>query len=125
MIGYPTTFTTSGHHSHHFSPSSSIKNDAATLQTFISAIHIRQTIICEFCEIIGHKDDACIIRGPKFLLPILRINVNQYNALHDEEPKEPPRKLNSQPPTAHFKSRTYPSRTMLLLLRYLRTVVSA
>ena len=31
MIGAPTTFTTSGHLSHHFSPSSSINNDAETL----------------------------------------------------------------------------------------------
>ena len=31
MIGEPTTLTTSGQRSHHFSPSSSRNNDAATL----------------------------------------------------------------------------------------------
>ena len=37
--------------------------------------------------------------------------MNQFNALHDDEPKEPPIKWNSQPPAAHFKFRSSPSRT--------------
>ena len=37
--------------------------------------------------------------------------MNQFNKLHGDEPKEPPREWNSQPPAAHFKSRSYPSRT--------------
>ena len=37
--------------------------------------------------------------------------MNQFNALNDDEPKEPPREWNSQPPTTHFKSRSSPSRT--------------
>ena len=37
--------------------------------------------------------------------------MNQFNALHVEEPKDPPREWNSQPPAAHFKSRSSPSRT--------------
>ena len=67
MIGAPTTLTASGQHSHHFSPSSSINNDAAYLQTVIAALRTRQNSICEFCGRIGHKYDACIIRGPEFL----------------------------------------------------------
>ena len=37
--------------------------------------------------------------------------MNQFNALHGEKPKEPPGEWNSQPPTAHFKARSSPSRT--------------
>ena len=57
---------------------------------------------------IGHKADACIIRGPKFLPPIIRRNINQFNALHGEEPNKPPIECNSQPLSDHIKSRTYP-----------------
>ena len=32
--------------------------------------------------------------------------MNHLNALNGEEPNEPPRYWNSQPPEAHFKSRT-------------------
>ena len=111
MIGYPTTLTTSGHRSHHFSSSSSRSNDAATLQTVIADLRMRQKNICECCGIIGHKADACIIRGPKFLPPSFRRNMNQFNALHGDEPKDPPREWNSQPPAANLKSRFSPSRT--------------
>ena len=111
MIGYPKTFTTSGQRSHHFSPSSSSNNDSATLQPVIAALHMRQKSICECCGIIGHKVDACIIRGPKFLPPSLRRKMNQFNALHGDKTKEPPREWNSQPPAAHFKSRYSHSRT--------------
>ena len=65
MVGVPTTLTTSGRCSHHFGSSASIKNDTTSLQPFISDIYMRQKIICECCGRIGHKDDACIIRGPK------------------------------------------------------------
>ena len=58
IIGDPTTLTTSGQRSHHFSPSYSINNDASTIQTFISDLRMIQKIICEFCGIIGHKYDA-------------------------------------------------------------------
>ena len=82
IIGAPTTLTTSGHRSRHFGSSSSSKNYATTLQPVIAAFRMRQKSICEYCGIIGHKDDACIIRGPKFLPPSLRRNMNQFNALH-------------------------------------------
>ena len=88
IIGAPTTLTTSGHRSHHFGPSSSRKNDATTLQPVIAALRMRQKSICECCGIIGHKYDSCIICGPKFLPPSLRRNMNQFNALHGDEPKE-------------------------------------
>ena len=84
MIAAPTTLTTSGQHYHHFGPTSSRNNDAETLQPFIAALHMRQKIICEYCGIIGHKADACIIRGPKFLPPSLKRKMNQFNALHGE-----------------------------------------
>ena len=34
--------------------------------------------------------------------------MNQFNALHGDKPKESPREWNSQPPAAHFKSRSSP-----------------
>ena len=111
MIGYPTTLTTSGQRFHHFGPSSSRNNDTATLQLVIADLRMREKIICECCGRIGHKADACIIHGPKFLPPSLRRNMNQFNELHGDETKEPPREWNSQPPESHFKSRTSPSRT--------------
>ena len=37
--------------------------------------------------------------------------MNQLNALHGDEAKDPPREWNSQPPAAHFKSWTSHSRT--------------
>ena len=111
MIGSPTIFSTSGQRSHHFIPSSSIKNYAATLQPVIADLRTRQKIICECCGRIKHKADAWIIRGPKFLPPSLRRNMNQFNALHGDEPNKPPIEWNSQPPAAHFKSRTSPSKT--------------
>ena len=91
MIGAPTTFTTSVQRSHNFIPLSSRNNDTETPQPVIAALRMRQKIIWECCGRIGHKADACIIRGPKFLPPSLRIKMNQFNALHGDEPKEPPR----------------------------------
>ena len=111
MIGDSKIWTTSGQRSHNFRPSSSTKNDTASLQPVIAALHTRQKSICEFHGRIGHKPDACIIRGPKFLPPSLRRNMNQFNALHGDEKNNPPSEWNSQPPADHFKSRTSPSKT--------------
>ena len=91
IIGYPTTFTTSGQRYHHFSPSSYINNDAEYIHKFLAAIHTRQRSICKCCGRIGHKAYSCIIRGPNFLPPILRRNINHFNALHGEELNETPR----------------------------------
>ena len=117
MIGAPTISTTSYQCSHNFGPSCCTNNDTGTKQPVIEALHIRQNIICEFCERIGHKSDACIIHGPKSLPPIIIIKANKLNALHDYEPNDPPREWNGQPPADHFKSRTSPTKT--------NTVVSA
>ena len=111
IIGAPTIFTTSGQRYHHFCPSSSINNDTETLQSVISDLCMRQKIIRGFCGRIGHKADAYIIRGPKFLPPILRINMNPFNVLRGDEPNEPPIEWNSQPSEAHFKYRTSPPKT--------------
>ena len=58
IIGSPTTLTTSGQSSHHFVPTYSRKNDAATIHTVIVALRMRQKSICECCGRIGHKADA-------------------------------------------------------------------
>ena len=87
IIGAPTTLTTSSHRSNNFDPSSSRNNDATTLQPVIAALRMKKEHICECCGRIGHKADACIIRGPKFLPPSLRRKMNQFNALHGDEPK--------------------------------------
>ena len=116
MIGDPTKLTTSGQRSNHFGPSSPRKNYTATLQPVIAALSMRQKSICECCGIIGNKYYTCTIRGPKFLPPCLRRKMNNFNTLSGEEPKEPPREWNSQPPEDHFKSRTSTSRTNPVIL---------
>ena len=45
MIGYPTTFTTTGQRSYNFGPSSSINNDTVSLQPVIADICMRKNII--------------------------------------------------------------------------------
>ena len=111
MIGAPTALAIPGQSSHHFVPSSSSNNDAPTIQPVIAALRTRQKSICECCGRIGHKADACIIRGPKFLPPSLRKKINQFNSLQGDETKEPPRERNSQYPEAHFKYRSSASIT--------------
>ena len=76
---------------------------------------MRQNIICKCCGSIGHKAESCIIHGPKFLPPSLRINMNQFNTLCGDEPTDPPIEWNSQPPEYHFKFRIYPTKTSLLV----------
>ena len=95
IIGSPTTLTTSVQISRHFGPSSSTNNDTETLQPVIAALHMIQKSIFECCGRIGHKSDDCIICGPRFLLPILIIKMNQLNALCGDEPTNPPREWNS------------------------------
>ena len=87
MLGSSTSLTTSGQRSHHFVPLSCSNKDEATLHPVIAALHMIQNSICECCGIIGHKSDACIIRGPKFLPPSLRKKINQLNAYHGDEQK--------------------------------------
>ena len=65
MIGAPKKLTTSGQRSNHLSPSSYINNNAETIHPVIKYLRSRQKIICECYRRIGHKADACIIRGPK------------------------------------------------------------
>ena len=76
IIGDPTKLTTSGQRYRHFIPSSSINNDTAYLHTVIVALCTRQKSICGLCGIIGHKYDACIIRGLKLFTQSLRRNIN-------------------------------------------------
>ena len=38
--------------------------------------------------------------------------MNHFNALHVEEPNDPPIEWNSQPPEYHLKSRTSPTKTI-------------
>ena len=115
MLGAPTTLTTSVHLSRRYGPSPSTNNDTASLQSVLLDLHMIQISICKFFGIIGHKDDVCIIRGPKFLPPSLRININQFNVLHCEEPNEPPRYCNSQPPADNLKYSTSPPKTILVV----------
>ena len=76
---------------------------------------MRKNGIWELCGIIGHKSYACIISGPKFLPPSLKIKMNQFNGLYGEEPNEPPREWNRKPPASHFKYRTYTPKTSPLI----------
>ena len=103
IIGSPTTLTTSGQISHHFCPSYSTNNNTETLQPVIAALFVQQNTIFECCGIIGHKVDACTIRGPNFLPPR---DMNQFNALSGGKTTDPPRECNSQPTAVHFKFHT-------------------
>ena len=87
IIESPTTLTTSGQRFHHFGPSYSSNNHAETLLPVIAALLMRQKSICECCVIIVHKSDACIIPSPKLISASLRRRINQFNALHCDEPK--------------------------------------
>ena len=111
MIEAPTTLTTSGQRSHSLRPSSSINNDTLSLQTVIAALCTIQKSICECCGIIGHKADACIIRGTKYPQQNLKRKINHFNAIHGDEPNEAPREWNIQPPEYHLKSSNSPSKT--------------
>ena len=91
MIESPTTLTTSGQRSNNFGPSSSTNHDTATIKPVIASLHVQHKIICECYVIIGHKDYACIIRGPKPTPSSIRIKTNQFNTIHDDEPTYPPR----------------------------------
>ena len=90
MVRSPTTLTTSDQHSCYIYTSSSTNNDTASLQPVIAYLRMIQKIICKLCGRIGHRDDACIIHGPKLFPPIIIIKMNQFNALHGDEPTEPP-----------------------------------
>ena len=120
MIGATIVLTTSGQRPHNFSPSSSINNSATNINPGLAALHMRQKSICECCGIIEHKANACIIRGPKFLSSSLKINKNNFNVLHDDEPNEIPREWNIQPTEAHFKYRTSPYKTNPVISAFMR-----
>ena len=110
-IEAPTKLTASGQRSCHFFPSYSTNNDTATFQPVIEAIRMIKKSSCGLCGSIGHKADAYIICGPKCLPSSIRRNMDQFNALHADEPTYLPREWNSQPPAYHFKSRTSPLKT--------------
>ena len=42
--------------------------------------------------------------------------MNQFNSLRGEEPNEPPRECNIQPPSVHFKYRTSPTKNIPVVL---------
>ena len=74
-MGSPHNLATSVQHSHTFDTSSSTDNDTVTTQLVIEYIILRQKVIWKLCGSIGHKYDACIIRGPNFLPTSPRINM--------------------------------------------------
>ena len=111
MIGDTTTLTTSSQRSNHLGTSYYFKNDTSFLQPVIADLRTRNKIIWEWCGSIGHKDDAYIICGHKFLSPSLRINMNKFNGIHGEEPNESPIERRRKPLESQFKSRTSPPKT--------------
>ena len=120
IIGDPTTLTTSVQRSHNSGLSTSTNNDRETPQPVIAALCVFHKTICKFCDGVGDKAGFFIIRGPKLLPPSIRRNMNQFNALHNDKPNEPPREWNSQPPAVDFKYRTYPPKTSLLVSYIIR-----
>ena len=124
MIGGPPTSTTSDQRSKYFGLSSSTQNDKATFQAVNAALCIGQKTICKCSEIIGHKYNACIIRDPNFLPPSIRINVNQLNTLHGNEPTYLPRYWNIQTPLVHFKYWNSPPQTSSVILSIMGRLTS-
>ena len=110
MIIYSTKLTTSGQISHNFGPLYSANNYKSTLHPVIAYLRFWQKNICEYCDKIGHKDDAWIIRGPNLIPPFLIRNMHQLNDLHGDESTDTPQEWNSQPQAADFKSITPPSK---------------
>ena len=104
IIRAPTILTTSGQSSHNFGTYYSIKNDTVNLHSIVVDLHMWLKIICKCCGSILHYSDACIIRGPKLLQPIIRRDMNQYKSLHGDETTHPTIECNNQPPVAHLKS---------------------
>ena len=49
------------------------------------------------------------------LPPSIRKKTNELNDLHGDEPTDPPREWNSQPPAAHFKTSNSPPNTSTVL----------
>ena len=72
---------------------------------------MRQKSIFECSGRIGHKADACIIRGPNFLPQSLRKNMNKFNDIHREESNDSPWSCNRKPPAYQLKFSTYPPKT--------------
>ena len=105
-------FTTSVQRSHHFGPLSSTNNDTTTLNPNIASLCVQQKILFKLCRRIVHKADSFIMFGPKFLPQSLIRKINQFNALHADEPTEQPREFSSQPLVDHSKQRTYPPKTI-------------
>ena len=77
---------------------------------------IQQKIIFEYCGIIVHKNDACIIRGHKFLPSSIKRNMNYFNSLRGDEQTDPPREWNIQPTQVQLKPRTSPPKTSPVVL---------
>ena len=116
MIGNRTNLTSLDQIYHPLGTSSSVNTDTSSHQTVIAALSVRQKIICELFGMIGHKSDSCTICGPNFFLPSLRINMDQFNALRDDEHTESPRKCYSQLPEIHFKYLALPPNTSPVVL---------
>ena len=89
MIGYPTTLNASDHLYHNFGLSYYTNYDTSNIQPVIAASCMIWKSICECRGSIGHKADDCIIHGPDFLPPSIRLNKNQFRAVHDDEKTEP------------------------------------
>ena len=96
IIGYPTNFTSSVRHYHHFSTTFSTNNDTKTIQKVIHALRIIQTVIWECFGWTVHKADYYIICGPNSPPSSIIIKMNQFNALKDDETTGSSKELNIQ-----------------------------
>ena len=82
----------------------------------IQALSNQLLQISELYRRLFANDDACIIRGPNFLPLSLIRKMKQFNVLHGDEPTEPLREWNRQPPEFHFEYKTSPSKTSSVVL---------
>ena len=76
MLGAPNKLTYSVQYANHFDPSYYTNSYTGTIQQVIADLRVQHKIIFKCCRIIEHKADVCIIRGPNFFPPSIRIKMN-------------------------------------------------
>ena len=66
--------------------------------SFLPKIKALQAKYCDCCNRKGHVSDQCHARGINFLPPTMQKKVRQFNLLHGDNPKIPPKDFLRAPP---------------------------
>eukprot|EP00978_Attheya_sp_CCMP212_P013537 scaffold33993_cov66-Attheya_sp.AAC.2 len=82
-----------------------VYNPSPSPQPHIARVNGNQDIpSCECCLRRGHLADTCFARGIQFLPPDVQHHIAQYNAMHGDRPKVPP-KASTHPPLVKYPPR--------------------